>query len=269
MDREMLETHAATASGVHPSAVIHDDAVLGAGVTVGPGTIIGPGVVIGDGTEIGSNVLIERDTVVGRECRLHHGAVLGSDPQDLKFEGERAQVVIGDRTVIREYVTINRGTRASGRTSIGSDCLLMAYVHVAHDCHLGDRVILANAVNMGGHVTIGDWAIVGGMTPIHQFVRIGEHAFVGGAARVAKDVAPYVRCAGNPLEMSGLNSVGLRRRGFDPAVRMELKRAYRMFFLSHLNVSQAIERARAELEPIPEVERFVAFFEESERGVHL
>lgn len=268
-DRGVFEAHTTPLTGVHPTAVVHDDVVLGAGVTIGPGAVIGPGVVIGDGTEIGSHVLIERDTVLGRECRLHHGAVVGSAPQDLKFEGERTEVVIGDRTVVREYVTINRGTRASGRTSVGNDCLLMAYVHVAHDCHLGDRVVLANAVNMGGHVTIGDWAIVGGMTPIHQFVRIGEHAFVGGASRVAKDVAPYVRCAGNPLEMSGLNSVGLRRRGFDAAVRLELKRAYRLFFLSTLNVSQAIARARAELDLLPEVEQFVRFFEQSERGVHL
>jgi UDP-N-acetylglucosamine acyltransferase len=264
----MLDAQTA-APGIHATAVVNEDVVLGEGVAVGPGAIIGPGVVIGDGAEIGSNVLIAQDTVVGRHCRLYHGAVVGSDPQDLKFEGERTRVVIGDRTVIREYATINRGTRASGGTSIGSDCLIMAYVHVAHDCHLGDRVILANAVNMGGHVTIGDWAIVGGMTPIHQFVRIGEHAFVGGASRVAKDVAPYVRCAGNPLEMSGLNSVGLRRRGFDAAVRLELKRAYRLFFLSSLNVTQAIARAREEMELIPEVERFVRFFEESERGVHL
>jgi UDP-N-acetylglucosamine acyltransferase len=226
-------------------------------------------VVVGEGTEIGANVLIERDTVVGRECRIFHGAVLGTEPQDLKFEGESAPLVIGDRTVIREYATLNRGTRATGRTAVGSDCLLMAYSHVAHDCHLGDRVVIANAVNMGGHVTIGDWAIVGGMTPIHQFVRIGEHAFVGGASRVSKDVAPYVRAAGDPLVLSGLNSVGLRRRGFGPAVRLELKRAYRMFFLSELNVSQAIERARQELDLLPEVERFIAFFESTERGVSL
>jgi UDP-N-acetylglucosamine acyltransferase len=265
----MLETEKAAWRGIHPGALIHDDAVLAADVSVGPGSIIGPGVVVGEGTEIGSNVLIERDTTVGRECRIHHGAVLGSDPQDLKFEGERAQLVIGDRTVIREYATLNRGTRASGRTAVGSDCLLMAYVHVAHDCHIGDRVILANAVNMGGHVTIGDWAIIGGMTPIHQFVRIGDHAFVGGATRVSKDVAPYVRAAGNPMEMSGLNSVGLQRRGFPPEVRREIRRAYRLFFQSKLNVSQAIERAREDLELLPEVERFIRFFEESERGVAL
>jgi UDP-N-acetylglucosamine acyltransferase len=265
----MLETQTSQLPDIHPTAIVHDEAVLGGGVTVGPGSIIGPGVVVGDGTEIGANVLIERDTVVGRECRIFHGAVLGTEPQDLKFEGEQAKLVIGDRTVIREYATLNRGTRATGRTSVGSDCLLMAYSHVAHDCHLGDRVIIANAVNMGGHVTIGDWAIVGGMTPIHQFVRIGEHAFVGGASRVSKDVAPYVRAAGDPLVMSGLNSVGLRRRGFGPDLRLELKRAYRMFFLSDLNVTQAIERARQELDLLPEVERFIVFFETTARGVSL
>jgi UDP-N-acetylglucosamine acyltransferase len=265
----MFETQTSGLAAVHPGAMVDDGAVLGSGVTVGAGTIIGPGVVVGEGTEIGANVLIERDTVVGRECRIFHGAVLGTEPQDLKFEGESAPLVIGDRTVIREYATLNRGTRATGRTAVGSDCLLMAYSHVAHDCHLGDRVVIANAVNMGGHVTIGDWAIVGGMTPIHQFVRIGEHAFVGGASRVSKDVAPYVRAAGDPLVLSGLNSVGLRRRGFGPAVRLELKRAYRMFFLSELNVSQAIERARQELDLLPEVERFIAFFESTERGVSL
>jgi UDP-N-acetylglucosamine acyltransferase len=269
MDRDMFDTQTSQLADVHPTAILHDEAVLGGGVTVGPGSIIGPGVVVGDGTEIGSNVLIDRDTVVGRECRIFHGAVLGTEPQDLKFEGEQAKLVIGDRTVIREYATLNRGTRATGRTSVGSDCLLMAYSHVAHDCHLGDRVIIANAVNMGGHVTIGDWAIVGGMTPIHQFVRIGEHAFVGGASRVSKDVAPYVRAAGDPLVMSGLNSVGLRRRGFGPELRLELKRAYRMFFLSDLNVTQAIERARQELELLPEVERFIVFFETTDRGVSL
>jgi UDP-N-acetylglucosamine acyltransferase len=265
----MFQTQATTWEGVHPTALVNEDAVLGANVSVGPGAILGPGVVIGDGTVIGSHVLIERDTVIGRDCRIHHGAVLGSDPQDLKFEGERTELVIGDRTVIREYATLNRGTRASGRTTVGRDCLLMAYVHVAHDCRVGHGVVLANAVNMGGHVTIGDYAIVGGMTPIHQFVRIGEHAFVGGASRVSKDVAPYVRAAGNPLEMSGLNSVGLRRRGFGPEVRRELKRAYRLFFHTDLNVSQAIERARADLDLIPEVERFIAFFETTDRGVAL
>lgn len=269
MGEEMVETRTPLWTGVHAAAVIHEDAQLAPDVTVGPGAVVGPGVVIGAGTTIASNALIERDTIVGVECTIAHGAVLGTEPQDLKFGGEETQLLVGDRTVIREYATLNRGTSASGRTMVGSDCLIMAYTHVAHDCEIGDRVVLANAVNMGGHVIIGDWAIVGGMTPIHQFVRIGDHAFVGGASRVHKDVPPYVRAAGNPMEMSGLNSVGLRRRGFGPEVRRELKRAYRLIFGSALNLTQALERAREELEPLPEVQIFLDFFEGGSRGVAL
>jgi UDP-N-acetylglucosamine acyltransferase len=266
MGENTLQTESAW-SGIHPSAVVHDGAELAPDVTVGPGTVIGPGVVIGRGTRIGTHALIERDTIIGEECVIHHGAVLGTDPQDLKYDGERTELVVGDRTVIREYATLNRGTRASGQTTLGSDCLIMAYTHLAHDCHIGDRVILANAVNMGGHVTIGDWAIVGGVTAIHQFVRIGPHAFVGGASRVPMDVAPYVRAAGNPIRMAGLNGIGLRRRGFSAEVRRELKRAYRMVFGSDATLAKALEQARTELEPYPEVEHFLGFFEESERGV--
>ena len=269
MGRDMLDTRTPLWTGIHTSAVIHDEAELAPDVSVGPGAVVGPGVVVGPGTTVGSNALIERDTIIGENCTIAHGAVLGTDPQDLKFGGEETQLVVGARTVIREYATLNRGTSASGRTAIGSDCLIMAYAHVAHDCHIGNHVVLANAVNMGGHVSIGDWAIVGGMTPIHQFVRVGEHAFVGGASRVHKDVPPYIRAAGNPMEMSGLNSVGLRRRGFNEEVRRELKRAYRLIYASELNLSQALERARAELEPFAEVTSFLTFFEGSERGVAL
>ena len=256
-------------TGIHATAVIDPDAALADDVQVGPYAVIGPRVQVGAGTVIGPHVLIERDTQVGRDCRIHKGAVLGTDPQDLKFGGERTELVVGDETVIREYATLNRGTSASGTTRVGSNCLLMAYTHIAHDCVLGDRVILSNAVNMGGHVEIGDWAIVGGLTAVHQFVRIGPHAFVGGAARVQKDVPPYVRAASNPLAVYGLNSVGLQRRGFSEQARSELKKAYRLFYGSSLNVSQALERARAELEPLPEVEAFLTFIEESERGIIL
>lgn len=269
MDHESVLDAEARTLDVHPTALVDAGARLGDGVTVGPYSIIGPDVTVGDGTRIDAHVLIQRDTVVGQECELHHGAVLGTDPQDLKFEGEDAPLIVGDRTVIREYATLNRGTRAAGRTSVGSDCLIMAYAHVAHDCLIGDHVILANAVNMGGHVEIHDFATVGGLTALHQFVRIGTHAFVGGASRVPKDVPPYVRAAGSPLELYGLNSVGLQRRGFSDETRRELKRAYRLFFGSKLNVSQAMERARQELELIPEVEAFINFFEESDRGVAL
>lgn len=254
---------------IHPTAIIDPSAELGEGVEVGPYAIIGPGVTIGDRTTIGPQVLVERDTAVGEECRISKGAVLGTDPQDLKYNGEPTRLVVGDRTMIREFATLNRGTTASGITRVGSDCMLMAYVHVAHDCQIGDHVILSNAVNMAGHVTIQDWAIVGGMTPIHQFVRIGAHAFVGGGSRVAKDIPPYVKAAGSPVQLYGLNSVGLQRRGFSEEVRRELKRAYRLFFASTHNVAQALERAREELRAIPEVEVFLSFFESSERGVQV
>jgi UDP-N-acetylglucosamine acyltransferase len=251
----------------HPTAVIDPGAELGEGVTVGPYTVIGPNVAIGDGTRIGPHVVIERDTTIGRDCAVHAGAVLGGDAQDLKYAGEPAQLVIGDRTIVRECATLNRGTAAHGRTEVGSDCLLMAYVHVAHDCVIRDRVVLANGVNMGGHVLIEEWAIVGGLTAIHQFTRIGCHAFVGGSAAVQKDVPPYVKAAGNPLRLYGLNSLGLQRRGFSDSARQELKRAYRLFFHSNLNITQALEQARQELEPTPELERLFAFIEQSERGV--
>ncbi len=254
---------------IHPTAIIDPTAELASGVTVGPYSIVGPGVTVGAGTQIGPHALIERDTVLGADCRIHKGAVLGTDPQDLKYAGEPTRLMVGDRTVIREYATLNRGTTALGYTEVGSDCLFMAYSHVAHDCRIGDHVILSNSVNMGGHVSIGDWAIVGGLTPIHQFVRIGPHAFVGGASRVSKDIPPYVKAAGSPVQLYGLNSVGLQRRGFSDDVRRELKRAYRLFFGSTYNTSQALARAREELRELPEIEVFLSFFEASERGVSV
>jgi UDP-N-acetylglucosamine acyltransferase len=263
----MLEMNTIPLDQIHLTAVVDPTAEIGPNVVVGPYAVIGPNVVIGEGSHIGPHVLIERDTVIGRDCQIHKGAVLGSDPQDLKYDGESTNLLIGDRTVIREYATLNRGTTANGSTEIGNDCLLMAYTHVAHDCVIGDNVILSNAVNMGGHVIIGDWAIVGGVTPIHQFVRIGRHAFVGGGSRVSKDVAPFVKAAGNPISLYGLNSVGLERRGFSAEVRRELKRAYRLLFASSLNVTQARERAATELTLYPEVQDLLHFIAESKRGV--
>ncbi len=252
---------------VHPASIVDSSATLGEGVRVGPWSIIGPNVVIGEGTHIASNVLIERDTTVGEHCRIHHGAVLGSDPQDLKYEGEHSTLRVGDRTTVREYATVNRGTAASGETVVGSDCLLMAYTHVAHDCILGDHVVLANAANMAGHVVLEDWVIVGGLTPLHQFVHVGTHAFIGGGSRIPQDVPPYCRAAGNPGKLYGLNTVGMERRGFDATVRSALKKAYRLTFASKLNVSQGLEQVEAEVEQIPEVRRFVEFIRGSERGI--
>lgn len=265
----MLITRDLRKAEIHGTAIVDPSAEIGDGVQIGPYSVVGPNVSIGEGTRLGPHVFIERDTSVGSECAIHKGAVLGTDPQDLKYAGETTHLVVGDRTVIREYATLNRGTAAMGYTRVGHDCLLMAYTHVAHDCQLGDHVILSNSVNMGGHVTIGDWAIVGGVTPIHQFVRIGQHAFVGGATRVAKDVPPYVKAAGSPMQLYGLNSVGLQRRGFSEETRLELKRAYRLFFGSSNNTSQALAKARDELKPLAEIDVFLAFFEESARGVSV
>lgn len=252
---------------VHESAVIDATATIADDVSIGPYTVIGPNVRIGARTVIGPHVHIVRDTIIGEGCSIHHGAAIGGDPQDLKYGGEHAELIIGDNTVIREFVTLNRGTSAHGKTEIGSNCLLMAYAHVAHDCVLGNHVILANSVNMGGHVIIDDHVIVGGLTAIHQFVRIGKHAFVGGSAAVMKDVPPYVKAAGNPLKLYGLNTLGLQRRGFSEEVRMTLKRAYRLMFSSANNVSQGLERARAELNVTTDVEHFLGFIEASKRGV--
>jgi UDP-N-acetylglucosamine acyltransferase len=265
----MLNARASAPAQVHSTAIIDAACDLGAGVSVGAYTVIGPGVSIGDGTRIGAHVVVEQDTTIGENCVVHSGAVLGGDPQDLKYAGEPSRLEVGDRTVVREFVTLNRGTMASGVTQVGSDCLIMAYAHVAHDCIIGDHVVIANAVSMGGHVTIEDWVIVGGLTAIHQFARIGQHAIVGGAAAVRKDVPPYVKASGNPLRLFGLNSVGLQRRGFAEDVRQEVRRAYRLFFQSDLNVSQAMTTARADLKPFAEVDHFLSFIEQSERGITI
>ena len=254
---------------IHETAIVDPGAELGSGVEVGPFAIIGPGVEIGANTRIGPRVLVERDTKVGNDCRIGNGAVLGTDPQDMKYEGEVTFLDVGDRTVIREFATLNRGTAASGRTLVGSDCLLMAYCHIAHDCELGNHVIVSNATNMAGHVTIEDWAIISGLVAIHQFVRIGAHSFVGGGSRIPQDVPPYCRAVGNPSpKLFGLNTVGLERRGLSTDVRRRLKGAYRILFQSQLNLSRAIQRVREEEELMcPEVGYFLDFIRNSERGV--
>ncbi len=254
---------------IHETAIVDPRAELEEGVVVGPYSIIGPGVRIGQGTVIGSHVLIDKDTTVGRDCRVYIGAVLGTDPQDLKYQKEKTYLVVGDRTRIREYATLHRGSVEGSETRVGSDCLIMAYAHVAHDCRIGDGVILANSVNMAGHVTIEDYVIIGGVTPIHQFVRIGKNAFIGGGSRVNKDIPPFVRAVGNPLSLSGLNSVGLLRHGFGEDIRLELKRAYKIFFRSDLDVSKALKKAREELKPLEQVSYFIDFIENSTRGVTL
>jgi UDP-N-acetylglucosamine acyltransferase len=252
---------------IHPTVLIDPSAELGQDVEIGPFTIIGPNVVIGDGSRIAARVTLECNVRLGAGVHVGSGSILGGPPQDLKFGGEETWVEIGDRSIIREYATINRGTTASRITSIGRECFIMTYVHLAHDCHLGDGVIIANATQLAGHVTIEDRAILSGLVAVHQFVKIGTHAFVGGATRVNQDVPPYVKAVGNPVELYGLNSIGLTRHGMPPTTVAALKRAYRLFFNSDLNLGQALERARSDLPDLPEVAHFLGFVSSSQRGV--
>jgi len=252
---------------IHRTALIDPTAQLAADVSVGPYAIVGPHVTVGERTTIAAHAVLERNTRIGVGVKIGYGTVIGNDPQDLKYKGEETWVEIGDGTILREYCTINRGSTATGKTTVGERCFLMTYVHVAHDCVVGNDVIIANAVQMAGHVTVEDRAIISGVVPIHQFVRIGTYAFVGGASRVNQDVPPYTKAAGNPVHLYGLNSVGLQRAGFSPELKLALKRAYRLVFNSDLTVSQGIARARVELPQVPEVETFLRFIEASQRGV--
>lgn len=251
---------------IHPTAIVDPSAVLGPDVVVGPHAIVGPGVEVGDSSEIAAHAVLERDVRLGTGCYVGYGAVLGTAPQDVKYAGERSAVTIGDETTIREYTTINRGS-ATPATTVGARCLLMTYVHVAHDCRIGDDVVLANMVQLAGHVTVGDHAWIGGQTPIHQFVRIGAFAFVGGGSRVPQDIPPYARAAGAPLKLYGLNTVGLRRAGMPDAVRLALQRALRLLFNSHLTTAAALRQLREDGSPCPEVQALMEFVESSDRGV--
>ena len=252
---------------IHASALIDPTAVLGADVEVGAFAIVGPQVTIGDGCRIMPRATLERNVRLGREVVVGSGAIVGGDPQDLKYNNEETWVEVGDRSVIREYVTVNRGTSASGVTRLGTGCFIMSYVHVAHDCHVGDGVIIANGTQLAGHVTIQDRAILSGLVGVHQFVSIGAMAFIGGLSRVNQDIPPFVKAVGNPVELYGLNTMGLRRAGYAPETVTALKRAYRLFFNSDLNLTQAQERARQELPALPEVDLLLEFVANSQRGI--
>jgi len=256
-----------SAARIHPTAIVDPAAVLGEDVEIGPWAIVGPQVTVGDRSVLAPRSVLERNVRLGADCRVGIGSILGGDPQDLKYRGEETWVEIGDGSTVREYSTINRGTAESGSTSVGRKCLVQSYVHLAHDCHLGDGVIVSNLAQLAGHIRVGDRAILGGMAGIHQFVKIGAYAFIGGMSRVSKDVPPYVKVSGNPLQLYGLNSVGLERRGVPRETMRALKQAYNLLFRSGLNVSQALVRARAELPPLPEVDTFLSFIESSDRGV--
>jgi len=254
------------APGPHATAIIDDSAIVDPSASIGPYSIIGPGVEIGEGVRIGPHVFIERDTRVAEDVVICKGAVLGIDPQDLKYAGERTFLEVGARTRVREFVTLNRGTAESGLTSVGADAMIMAYAHVAHDCRIGDHVVLANAVTMGGHVKIGDWAIVGGMTPIHQFVRIGPHAMVGGASRIDRDVAPFTIVSGSPAYSYGINRIGLERRGFSSDTIRALRRAFRSIYRSGDPMHVALGRIDL-ASSVEEVRSLVEFIRDSDRGI--
>lgn len=246
---------------------IHPDAVIGKNVSIDPFTMIHHNVVIGDGTWIGSNVTIFPGARIGKNCKIFPGAVIAAVPQDLKFSGEETTAEIGDNTVVREFVTINRGTKALGKTVIGSDNLLMAYVHIAHDCIVGNHCILANGATLAGHITIEDFAIIGGLSAIHQFVRIGSHVMISGGSLVRKDVPPYVKAAHEPLSYVGINAVGLRRRGFSNEKIAEIQNIYRILFVKGLSNSHAIEALQNEIVESEERNIVLDFVKSSSRGI--
>ena len=252
---------------ISPQAFVHEDAQVGDGVVIEPFAHIGPNVKIGDRTWVGPNANIMDRTTIGADCKIFPGAVIGAEPQDLKFSNEPTNVVIGNRTVIRECVTIHRATVDRHNTIVGDDCLIMAYVHLAHDVHVGNHVILANAVNIAGHCIVEDWAIIEGMVGVQQFVRIGAHAFVAGGSLVRKNVPPYVKAAREPLSFIGVNSIGLRRRGFLQDRIQRIEDIYRTLYVQNANMSQALKVADVEFPKCEEKDLVLDFIRESDKGI--
>lgn len=252
---------------ISPLAYIHPNAKIGKNVTVEPFAYIQGDVEIGDGTWIGPNSVTMDGARIGKNCRIFPGAVISGIPQDLKFEGEMTTTEIGDNTTIREFVTVNRGTKDKWKTVVGSNCLLMAYVHIAHDCILGNNVILANSVNVAGHVTIGDWAILEGYVGVSQFIQIGAHSFVAGQCGVRKNVPPFVKAAREPLAYVGVNSVGMRRRGFSNESILQIEDIYRTLYVKGLNVSNAVDVIEKEAPDSPEKNQILEFIRNSKDGI--
>lgn len=251
----------------YPLANVHPEAVIGKNVIIEPFATVQKDVVIGDGCWIGPNAVICEGARLGKNVKVYPGASVSSVPQDLKFAGEKTETFIGDNTVIRESVTISRGTADKHKTVIGKNCLLMAYVHVAHDCIIGDHCIFANAVQVAGHVVIEDWAIIGGASALHQFVKVGAHVMLSGGSLVRKDVPPFTKAAREPLTYAGVNSIGLRRRGFSPEKISEIQEIYRYIFLKGMNNSKALDAVERDLAPSAERDYIVNFIRSSERGV--
>ncbi|MFL9844461.1 acyl-ACP--UDP-N-acetylglucosamine O-acyltransferase [Flavobacterium rhizosphaerae] len=250
-----------------PLAYVHPGAKIAKNVVIEPFTTIHNNVEIGEGTWIGSNVTIMEGARIGKNCNIFPGAVISAPPQDLKYQGEETTAEIGDNTTIRECVTINRGTVDRMKTKIGKNCLIMAYSHIAHDCIVGDFCIFSNNSNLAGHITVGDYVVLAGLTAIHQFCSIGNHAFVTGGSLVRKDVPPFVKAAREPLSYVGINSVGLRRRGFTPEKIREIQDIYRILYQKNYNNSQAIEIVEAEMEATPERDEIIMFTRNSSRGI--
>jgi UDP-N-acetylglucosamine acyltransferase len=255
---------------IHPTAIISPDSIIARGVKIGPYTVVGPEVEIGPETEIGPHTVIEGRTRLGEKTKVFQFASIGASPQDLKYGGEPTRVDIGDRTTIREFVTVHRGTQGGGGiTRVGKQCLLMAYCHVAHDCQVGDNVIMANGVTLGGHVEIEEEVIIGGLSAIHQFCRIGAYAFLGGMSGVNKDIPPYVKYWGQRDNLYGVNSIGLRRQGFSREVIEALKEVYRAVFQGNDTMREALDVVESRFGAIPEVKRFAEFVRSSKRGVPM
>jgi UDP-N-acetylglucosamine acyltransferase len=256
------------AASIHPTAIIDRTARLGAGVAVGPYTVIEGDVEIGEGSEIGPHVMIGDGTRLGRQCRIFKGASVGLIPQDMKFKGEKTLLRVGDRTTVREFCTLNRGTAASGETVIGSDCLLLAYCHVAHDCVLGDHVIASNNLGLAGHVRVGSHVTIGGMVAVHQFTRIGDYAMVSAFSWVTQDVVPYALTGTDPVRLSDVNKVKLDRCGFSPERIQEIKRAFRIIFRERLKLQEAAARLQREFGGNEDVEKLIRFIEaDSRQGI--
>jgi UDP-N-acetylglucosamine acyltransferase len=250
-----------------PLAYVHPEAKIADNVVIEPFVTINQDVVIGEGTRIGSSVTIMPGVRIGKNCRIFPGAVIGAEPQDLKFRGEYSTVEIGDNTTIREFVTVNRGTAAKGKTIVGSNCLLMAYVHVAHDCIVGNNVILVNSTQLAGEVIIDDYVILGGMSAVHQFVHVGSHVMLSGGSLVRKDVPPFIKAGREPLSYVGINSIGLRRRNFSNEKIREIQEIYRYIYQKGLNISQAVEVIEAEMPASTERDEILLFIKDSKRGI--
>lgn len=251
----------------HPMTYVHPTAIIGENVTISPFSSVYEDVEIGDGTWIGPNVTIMSGARIGKNCKIYPGTVISGEPQDLKYEGEKTLTYIGDNTTIRECVTVNKGTNALGYTKIGDNCLIMATAHIAHDCVVGNNVVIVNAVGLAGHIEVGDFAFIGGYSAVHQFTKIGEHAFVAGATQIRKDVPPYVKAAKNPVAYAGVNAIGLRRKGFTSEEIYEIQGIYRILYQQKNNVSQAVEQI---LEKFPDShyrEVILDFINTSDRGI--